>query len=189
MEMAALLTKEDLKFELGIGDTENDELLELLAAGVVSLFERLTGRTIEQSEFAEFYDIDEYSSTVCLKQRPVSSVSAIYDDPDWNFDETTRVSVSDYTVNKASGIIYNQGYWSRGRQSLKVAYRAGYATLPAGWKRIFCQQGAHWFRLSKDARWDMSSIAMPEGAGTMSFKNVEQGLLPQFVLLVQLESR
>jgi len=184
-----LITKTDLKYELDIKDPKNDEVLELLALGVLNTFEGLTDRTFESQTFTEYHSCDRYQKSIFLKQRPVTSITSVHDDPDWVYGADSLVSDTEYTFSADSGILYSSGFWGSGRKNIKVVYVAGYTELPTRILRVLCQQGAHWFRLIKEGRWDLSSIAMPEGSGTMSFKNVDRGLLPQFMLLAELEAR
>ena len=189
----ALLTKEDVKQELQIDDAENDDLLQSLAAASVSLWEFLTDRTAEETEHTEYHNSEDYGSAIFLQNRHVSSTEAftLYDDTTWSWGSDTLIGATEYRVDYVRGIVYYESYFSAGKQNLKVTYTAGYTTttLPAAWKEIFARQAAHWFRQAVDQKWDISSLALPEGAGTTSYKVLKDNLLPDFVLLATREAR
>lgn len=193
----ALIDKDDLKTELGISesDTTYDTLLTLMASMVQSLFDTLTGRTIESGERTEYYNSDSYNDTVLLKNWPVTSKDSVtlYDDPDWEWGSDSQIAAADFTVDLVEGIIYYDGYFYEGKQSIKVVYTAGYTTVtfPAGWKEIWTRQASHWFYEAKNKQWHLQMISPPGGGGggSLMTKSLQDNLLPDFALLVARETR
>lgn len=194
----SMITKEDLKLELGIKDTDNNDLLEAIATGVEGLFIELTGREWSQQALTEYYNAYEQHNTVILRSFPVATDPAVqmWDDPDWNWTSDHLIPAEDYRVDYVHGVIYYNSFFHVGNQSIKVSYTAGYeeteegvVTIPAGTKQILIRQGAHWFEQAKDSKWDKSSIAQPGGMGTTSYKNLKDNLLPDFVMLIEREIR
>ena len=194
----SLITKEDVKLELGIKDTENNDLIEAVAAGVESLYVELTGRSsLAKQALTEYYNAYEHTNTVVLKSYPVATSPAVqmWDDPDWNWTSDHLIPAEDYRVDYVDGIIYYNSYFHTGKQSIKVSYTAGYETtgsvnlIPAGTKQILVRQAAHWFEQAKDSKWDKATVAQPQGMGTTSYKNLKDNLLPDFAMLIERESR
>jgi len=186
----ALINLEDLRIEIGEKEESNDELLRVMADGVLGLFESFTQRTLTQTALTEYYNSSEYCDRIFLRNWPVATSPAvqIWDDPDWVWATSDLVPATDYRVDYTRGIVYySGGYFFEGKQSIKVCYTAGYATLPAGMKRILVRQGAHWFRQAKDQKWDVASVSLPAGAGTTSYKFLESNMLPDFALLIEKE--
>ena len=187
----SFITKADLKLELGITDTGNDLLLTVLASAVESLWDKLTNRIWAKTTHVEYHSSKQEDSGIILDNFPIISVTSIYDDDDWVYGENTRVDSDDYTCNFNAGIILYSGKFYEGKNNLKITYIAGYedADVPAWLKQVLVRQACHWFKQAKDQRWDMSSKAEPAGGGTISYKGLEKNLLPEFVMLVEMNRK
>jgi len=193
----ALITKEDVKLELGIKDAENNDLIEAVTVGVEGLYKELTGKTVvEQAALTEYYNAYEDQSVVILRGYPVATTPAVqmWDDPDWQWTSDHLVPAEDYRVDYVHGVIYYNSYFHVGNQSIKVSYTAGYtetgaSAIPSGSKQIMVRQAAHWFEQAKDHKWDKASVAQPQGMGTISYKNLKDNLLPDFAMLIERDSR
>lgn len=189
----ALITKDDLKTELGLSssDTTWDTLLTTLAGAVQDLFEKLTDRQVEKATFTEYFNSDGYTNTILLSNYPVIEGSVtVWDDPDWDFTDDDKIDSDDYTIDYGRGIIYYDGWFYKGFRSIKVQYQAGYDTdtLPDSWKQVWVRQACHWFHDAKNKEWALQSVSQPRG-GTVTHKNLVDNLLPDFALLVQVEKR
>ena len=75
----ALTTLADLKTYLGISDSSEDALLNLLIADADAAILGYIGRTIEQATLTEYYSGDGPQMLV-LKQRPVTAVTSVHVD-------------------------------------------------------------------------------------------------------------
>lgn len=185
----ALITKEDLRDEIGISlaETKYDDLLELLAAAIMDLFNDKTGKVWEESEFTEYHNVIEGQSTVLLRNRPIAEGEIqVWDDPAWIFSSSSLLVLdSDYTVDYESGIIYAAGYFNAGKRSIKAIYTAGYDedTFPKSWKQMIVRQGAVWFQDQDKKRWDLAGASNPTG-GSITRILTEAGFLPEFAALV-----
>ena len=73
----ALTTLADLKTYLGISDSSEDALLNLLIADADAAILGYIGRTIEQATLTEYYSGDGTQMLV-LKQRPVTVFAVLY---------------------------------------------------------------------------------------------------------------
>jgi len=188
----AFITIDDIKAELNIDSTRDDFLLNTIVGAVLKLWDELTNRTWAKTAHTEYYDSPRYNSTVFLKNYPVDSSETIqlWDDPDWEWGDNSEIDSDDFRVDYENGIIHYNGYFYEGKQSIKVTYTAGYSdeTAPGWLKDILVRQVAHWFEQAKNKSWHISSLATGEG-GTTSYKNLRDNLLPEFVLLADLNRR
>lgn len=186
---ATFIAAADLKAALGISDSTKDTLLQSMCDGVESLWEEKTGRNWTEAERTQYYDSPGYNSQVQLKDHPVKSSASfsIWDDPDWDWESTSLITSSNYRVDYDNGIVYYNGFFYEGKQSIKVTYTAGYtvANVPPWLKRILIRQACHWYKQESDQRWDKSSVAAPSGGGTVAYKNMRDNLLPEFVKAVE----
>ena len=183
----SFIDRDDLKLELGITDTGNDLLLTVLAEAIESLWDKLTGKTWAKTTYVEYYSSRQGDSRIILDNFPVISVTSIYNDDDWVYGENTKVDTDDYTCNLDTGVVFYNGAFSEGGNNLKITYIAGYedAGVPAWLKQVLVRQACHWFKQAKDQRWDINSKAEPAGGGTISYKGLENNLLPDFAILVE----
>lgn len=186
----ALLTADDIKTELSISTTDYDTLLSTLASAVQSLFDELTGRTSESTTHTEYHDAGPACRRVFLKNYPVTSVTSLHDDPDWEYSSSDLVDSSDYVVDNVRGIIIYNSYFFEGDQNIKVVYVAGYTSLtfPSSWKEIWVRQACEWFRTAKNKDHGKASINQGGAStGSMTKKDLVDGLMQDFKMLVDME--
>ena len=138
-----LCTKEDVKAYMGgdmEGQTKYDSVIDLIVPALTLLFEGHCGRYLEELATTEYFDSDGYRRTLQVKRFPIKSSVAvtIHDDPDRVFDATTFINSGDYSIDHNPGIIRldTYAYFTKGINSIKVAYTGGYAadTVPADLK-------------------------------------------------------
>jgi hypothetical protein len=188
----ALLSKTDIKTELNIGTTETtyDTVLDLIASAVQSLFDILTRRISESQSHTEYHDSELKNSFVFLDNRPVTSISALYDDPDWEYGADSLIATADYKTDMVKGIIKYDGYFYEGFNNIKVIYTAGYTalTLPDAWKQIWIRQACLYFREAKTKEHGSLSIGQPQG-GSITRAFLEDNLLRDFRMLAELEKK
>lgn len=191
--MGSFITKTNLKSEMSIDtlDTDYDSLLDALATAVENIFDELTGRILLEGERTEYYNSEAYGSKIFLKNRPVKSQSDIqvWDDPDWEWGSDSLIAAADIRVNLEVGIVYYDGSFFEGSQSIKVVYTAGYtvANIPASIKEIFVRQACHWYSDAKSKQWALISISHGTGAGSITKRELRNSLLPDFDALVTRE--
>lgn len=191
----ALIDKDDLKVELDMAaaDTDFDDLLAQVALAVQDLFDELTGRTSEEASHTEYYNAPYGTEQIMLNNWPVSSDTdpEVWDDPDWNWDSGDKLTIDDdFRVDRVNGIIFRDGFFYEGKQSVKVTYTAGWSTttFPDSHKQIWVRQACQWYQDAKTKGWAIVSIGNPQG-GTLTKKELVDNLLPDFVALCNRESR
>src|ERR1051326_531373 len=144
-----LATRADIKTMLGIDDTSQDTLIDLVKANVEQFVKVRTGRDllVPSSNYVEYYDGDG-GNVLRLRQRPIVSVASIYSDPARIFSEATLIPASDLIGDAESlrlGFVELLTYrFLKGLKSTKITYSAGYSVVPTDLsmpvKLIACKQ-------------------------------------------------
>lgn len=195
--MALLRLDEDVKNELHFEfDADNfdwDNMLKAMMAAVEKIWDELTRRIWESTAHTEYHSTDSFASSIFLDNFPVDSSAAfsLYEDADWDFAAADLIDTDDYIVDYPRGIVYYDGTFLSGKHNVKVIYTAGYtsATLPADVRQILVRQIAVWWKQAKDGTWHIGSRSSPAGGGTVSFTDLRNNLLPDFVLMSELHRR
>ncbi|HNV61404.1 MAG TPA: phage head-tail connector protein [Candidatus Cloacimonas acidaminovorans] len=118
---------EDLKQFLNITNNTSDVLLFENLRSADEEIKRYCGRKFEVGDFTEIKN-GRNRKSIMVKETPIIEVVAIYDDANRIFSPETLVSPEDYSVDKESGIITNDGLFIGGNDAIKVLYRGGYGT-------------------------------------------------------------
>jgi hypothetical protein len=132
-------------------ETAQAELLIELAEGEV---DDVTGQSLEQSTDTVTLDSptrqDPFphtpgtgSHTLILPRWPVTDVTSVTILGDDEDDEVLTFGKDhDYTWSASGTLTRVNGWWPTWDQSVQVVYTAGYATIPAGVKRIVLRMAA-----------------------------------------------
>ena len=198
----ALTTLADLKTYLGITDTSEDDLLNLLIADADAAILGYIGRTIESATLTEYYSGDGTQMLV-LQQRPVTAVtSANVDDGGyagqasgafpvataWTAGEDFFIrtvvenesNTGELVAIKGPGTFTGDreprtwGEWPLGTGNIKVVYTAGYATVPSDLAGA-CRILAAWMRASRENGMPVKS----EKLGAYSYTLLEDTGIPE----------
>jgi len=125
MKLCALA---DVKTLLGIETSElayDDELNDLIDA-VSAEAERYMGRNATTGSYTEYFDVEVDSEVFQLSAFPLSSITHIYNDPDWEYGSDTEISTDYFSPNDDRGQIYiNKYVLVEGWKALKVEYTGG----------------------------------------------------------------
>lgn len=131
-----ICTLDDIKHRLGISDsdTDHDELLNTIIAGIEGIFDNYTRRKLIQTAA----DVTEYYTGDCeylkLLRYPVISITSVKESWDYNFDDTDALTEdTDYRILNSgrTGMLFRAyGSWLKREDSIQIVYRGGYA--PAG---------------------------------------------------------
>lgn len=152
------ITLDDLKAHLDIpsSDTTKDTFLTNRLNGAFNAVKNYIGQDLNAADYIEDYD-GEGSNTLLLRQFPVNSISAIYDDcfRTWQNspfvpDSSTLLDPHNYYVDKQIGLItVFQGIASFRdcHGNIHVLYNAGYTSIPDDaidgltmWAAWYCQR-------------------------------------------------
>jgi hypothetical protein len=202
----ALTTLADLKTYLGITDTSEDTLLNLLIADGDAAILGYIGRAIEQATLTEYYSGDRTQMLV-LRQRPVTAVTSVHvDDSGYAgqaagaFDSTTEwtagedfyirtevenesntgelVAIKGPGTFTADGDPKTWGEWPNGTGNVKVIYTAGYATVPSDLAAA-CRILVAWMRASRDNGMPVKS----ERLGSYSYTLLDDTGIPELATI------
>jgi len=185
---------EDMKAELNIKKTDetNDEILDRLCGAILSIWDEKTKRTWASTEHTEYHSAEESCSQIQTKNYPITAITTIHDDPDWEWGDDSLVSSDDYSEGDGkAGIIHYNGYFYKSKGGLKIVYTAGYtdSNVPDWLKQILIRQVAHWYQQAKEMRWDLGSKAFPSGAGSTNYNTLKANLLPDFLDMIEEKMR
>ena len=128
----SLTTLQAVKAFKDVQGTSHDSELQRLLLAVDRFIENFCGRKLEQATLTEYYHPRAGQSHLLLNRFPVSSITALYDDPLRGFGEDTLVAASDYALEDAEGGILRllDGEFSGGVRTVKITYVGGYNPVP-----------------------------------------------------------
>lgn len=119
-----------IKERLGLGDadTEHNTLLTTILTNVSGRIERFLNRTLETGSVTRIFDVADGQRVFSLKAYPVSAITSVKNDTEWDWSGTSAMDSSYYQENAASGVLY---FWANvlvpGYQALQVIYSGGMA--------------------------------------------------------------
>jgi len=157
--MLYIATLADMKEELGIKDSQDDNLLTNLLEGLQGRIDDFLERTLLRGENVS-ETLDGGVLSLALRRYPLETVSQIFIDEYQVFGTDTLLDTDDYRINYSRGrIVYQSGSseWPEGFQNIKVVYTGGYvaieedaqegqAALPESIKRAFKMQASFEWR-------------------------------------------
>ncbi len=183
-----MCTTDDVKTRLGISDSDYDDMIAAIIAGLTGRFDAFCGRTLLQTAA----DVTEYytggSPYLQLNRYPLIAVTSIKEAWDRDFDNATALTADDdyWQMNGGkNGIIHrNLSRWPIRPDSIQVIYRGGFAaagdepgtgesTLPAEIREAAIMQAAFVFKRRDDI--GLSGVAF-EGGSITKFQPMK--LLP-----------
>lgn len=147
----ALCTLTDVKQYLGINTTNTDEdaLINTFIDGVSALFESYCNRKFDDNYYTDVYS-GHNNTKLYVRQYPITTVSGVYVN-DVIIDDV------DYYVG-SNNIELLTGYFSAGRNNIKINYTAGYVNIPDD-LRLACMDEVV-RRYKRKDRLDVSAISM-----------------------------
>lgn len=184
----ALTTGEALKRYLSISSSDNDELIDSLIDAVSAQFNSYTGRKLAARDYShdsqdQAYDPDNAilngsgHGQLLLPQYPVVSLSSL---------EMDGLALSQAPANSQSGWVLDQGaglitlldqVFSKGVANIRLAYRAGFETIPADLAQAALEQAATRFQESAEGHGRLGISARTLADGSLSYS--AKALLPQ----------
>jgi len=198
----ALTTLADLKTYLGITDSSEDDLLNLLIADADAAILGYLDRAIEQATLTEYYSGDG-TTNLLLQQRPVTAITSVHVDSAAYAGQASGAvdSTTEWTAGEdfyAQSVVENEsnpgniiaikgpgtftgdgdrqtwGEWPRGTGNIKVIYTAGYSTVP-GDLAAACRILVAWMRSSRENGMPVKS----EKLGSYSYTLLEDTGIPE----------
>jgi uncharacterized phiE125 gp8 family phage protein len=138
--MADLTTAASVKTLLRIpsADTTHDTVLSALVTAASKAIENFVGRTLGTASYTKQLD-GSGEAFLMLPEYPVNTITSVHVDLDRQFNsDSLWVNGTDYLVYADEGIlraisldsIAGDIVWPRGNLNVKVAWSAGFATIP-----------------------------------------------------------
>jgi uncharacterized phiE125 gp8 family phage protein len=151
MASTNLCTRDNVKSYLGLSGTAYDAVIDLLIPAASEAIEKFCGRRFGQASYTEYRD-GEAADRVVLRERPVTLVTAVWDDPDRDFDDDSRLDADEYVLEPESGIVrLRYGSFADGVRNVKVQYTAGYSAIPQDLAQACLMLVAAWFHRGREA--------------------------------------
>lgn len=184
----ALTSVRAVKDYLKLTSSENDTLLEALIEAVSAHFAAYTGRNLTARAYSPdpgSSDFDQDNALLdgsgypeqLLPQYPVSSLASICLDG-LHLPPAQAPGQAGWVLDRSAGVLsLVGGVFSRGRQNLAVAYRAGFAAVPADLAQACLEQVATRFQESGAGQGRLGVSARTLADGSVSYQG--QALLPQ----------
>lgn len=144
IDAGALTSVANLHRHLEIADatTTWDAILIDLINGVSAAIETYCCRKLKLQStvsYTEYFD-GQGGEAVTVKNRPITSVTSVHDDPYQSYSADTLVDPTSYTIYNNEGrielinddnrSIVSKGLFYDGKNNVKVIYKAGYTTIP-----------------------------------------------------------
>ncbi len=123
-----IATLDEVKADLGIGDTEDDAVLTRWLEGLQGRLDGFCNRRFLYSA-AETEIVDGGVTAVLVRRFPIASVTEIIIDADQNWSADDALDSDDYRLNYRRGaIVYGIGRkkWPAGTQNIRVRYAGGF---------------------------------------------------------------
>jgi len=110
---------------------ETNNLIDNLINAVSARFESYCDRKFKSRDYTEYQD-GKGLDVLYPKQYPITSVSGIYDDSNWEWGAATLVSGTEYRIKNDNCVVFKSSASALGdySQNVKIVYTGGYSTIP-----------------------------------------------------------
>lgn len=175
----SLVSLPDVKTLLGSTVPDDDNLIAELINRYSVLIETYLGRNVISRVYIEDYDGGGFDE-LFTNQYPITSISGIYNDTDWNWTADTLID-SDYYRKAQDGnsIIFTSDVTLGDyRENIRVVYTAGYSTVPEDIQMACIEEVARAFKNRQEIGVTSKSL----GDGSISYS--AQGLLTKTTMVL-----
>ena len=143
-------------------DTTRDAQVTTLIDSISARFETYCDRKFNSASYTEYYN-GERGPYMYLDQYPITVITSIYDDTSWVWGSGTLVSGTNYRIANNQGVVFKYGV-SIGEQNIKVAYTAGYTTIPYDLENACIEEVADQWKQSTKSTGTIKSKTLPDGS-------------------------
>ena len=171
----------------------DDALIGTLITGVSMQIEKFLDRHVESKARTERLDVLPGQTTLFLKGYPVSSVTSLKNDSEWDFGSSTELATTLYNVDTDEGEINfkRNTLLQPGQKVIQVTYTGGMAATTAAFITAFPdiayaadQQVSFMFRRRTSQGNEVTSIP-----GHTVTVNTDMGLLADVIKKLQVHRR
>lgn len=138
----SLVSLEEVKEQIKSTIPEEDDFISNLINRYSTLIESYLNKNVLSREYTEYFDGGGYSE-LFVNQYPITSVSGIYDDSNWEWNVGDLIDADDYRVtNDANSIVFNTTTLGDYKENIKIVYTAGYDETPEDIKMVCIKEVA-----------------------------------------------
>lgn len=163
----SLCTLDDVRNYYGIEgvDNEEDAIIESIINNLSIAVENYIGRNILSRSYTDYYDGYNINK-LYTNQYPITSISGVWIDSSWSWDNDTIVDSDNYRISSDSRyIVFTDGtLYDSGEQSIKVIYTAGYTTVPGDIKQVLIEEIVRVYKHRTDV--DVMAKTLEDGSIT-----------------------
>ena len=162
-------------------DVPDDDLIYALINRVSATMETYSDRKFLSREYTEYSDGNN-SNKLYPSQYPVTSVSGIWQDPNWVWEDATLIAATNYRISSTGRYIVfkTRGLLPNYPENIKNIYTAGYTTVPYDVEDACIKQLASIFKSKEDIH--VFSKSLEDG----SVERYQTALLPSVKLVLDL---
>jgi hypothetical protein len=178
--MANLIDLETYKTSESIQSTKDDTRISLLITAVSQLVKTYCGTTIVDhysTDKAEEFTISWGTNLVQLTESPFVSITTVQERKDFGSSYTT-VPATEYYVDGSTDTVYrvntsgSEKAWPTGPASVKITYKAGYASCPADLELAVIDLITYYMKDEHKARQTMQGASIQNQSSSSQRDNV-----------------
>lgn len=127
----SLVSLSEVKNFIGMekSDSLTDDLLEDLINRISVLFESYMNRNVLSREYTEDHD-GKGAMVLFPKQSPITTVSGIWDDYDWEYTDDDLIDADNYKIIDENCIVFKNVALNNYTANIRITYTAGFTTVP-----------------------------------------------------------
>lgn len=167
----ALITSTSMAAILGItaGSAEETQMDDLINEASGYIRDETMRTTLVSATLTEYYDGDG-SRVLLTRSWPITSITAMYIDPDRSYGSDTLIASAYYMIDNALGGIKLDGETLlSGFQSVKLTYVAGWTTAPTDVQHACKSIVTFWYKQAMENRIGISSRS--EAGQSVSYRD------------------
>lgn len=161
----SLITLDEVKNFIGMtgSTTETDNLLEDLINRTSILFESYINEKILSRVYTEYFD-GKGAMVLFPKHSPITVITSIYDDYDWDWETDDLIDADDYRIVDDRYITLKSSVSVLGdyKQNIKITYTAGYSTVPDDLKQACITEVSRMYKNRNQV--DVTSKTLSDGS-------------------------
>lgn len=166
----AIIAGEELQEYLKIKKDDHPEITQRITAGVSAAIERFVNSHIEAKRVTEFHNGTGDSGIIFPRNKPIIAISALWDDTDRLFGDSSLFATADYEFDGSVGwielvestrstLIPSGGTkFAKGVRNIRVTMTTGYATVPDDIMQAALDWGGHLYKQTDKNAFGVTTI-------------------------------